>query len=307
MKGLDLAERYFQAFGLPLIERSFPQYCGRIAAGLVGLGSECLGFDDALSRDHDWGGGFCLWLTAADHRLIGGALAALYRELPATFEGVERVTSQWGEGRVGVFETDSFYRRLLGGAGVPETLYDWFRLPENNLAVCTSGRVFHDPLGEFSALRRRLLDFYPDDVMIARVAARCMTAGQAGQYNYLRCLRREDRFAAGYTQMKFCADLMSLIHLVNRRYAPYYKWLLRSTATLPLLGAFTAGRISALVDARTDEERLHLIEELCAAVVSLLQAEGLSDSPSGFLVDHGPAIHDRIADASLRNLNVWAG
>ena len=198
MNGLELAERYFTAYGLPLIRDGFPEYKDRIAAGLVGLGSDCLGFDDEFSRDHDWGPGFCLWLTKADHDRVGSALLEAYNRLPTAFEGYERTTSEWGDRRVGVFEIGALYRRLLGRADAPETLFDWLRLQENNLSVCTSGEVFYDPLGEFSGIRRKLLAFYPDDVRIVKMAARCMVIGQSGQYNYIRSLWRHDYFAAQY-------------------------------------------------------------------------------------------------------------
>lgn len=307
MGGLALAQRYFSSYGLPLLREQFQPYEGRIAAGLVGDGSDCLGFDDELSRDHDWGPGFCLWLNKSDHAQIGQALQRAYESLPKTFEGFERCTSEWGDGRVGVFESGAFYRGFLGRPDVPQTLFEWFRIPEKNLAGCTSGKVFHDPLGEFSGIRQQLLAFYPDDVRIAKIAARCMSAGQSGQYNFLRCLQRQEYFAAQYAQTKFCSDIMSLVYLLNRKYTPYYKWMHRGLAGLPRMGRFLFGKIAALAVARDPEEKKSLIDEICAAVIAALQAEGLSESGSRFLVDHGPLVHEKIRDEVLRKLNVWIG
>ena len=100
---------------------------------------------------------------------------------------------------------------------------------------------------------------------------------------------------------------MSLVHLLNRRYAPYYKWLLRSTGELPLSGAFFVEQISALVLSQVHEEKITTINAICAAVIELLRAEGLSDSSSRFLVDHGSIVHERIVDQTLRSMNVWIG
>jgi len=307
MGGLTLAERYFARHGLPLLREKFQPYEARIAAGLVGDGSDCLGFDDELSMDHDWGPGLCLWLAKPDHDEIGQALQREYESLPKTFEGFERSTSEWGGGRVGVFETGAFYRGFLGRLTVPETSFEWLRIPEKNLAACTSGKVFHDPLGEFSGMRQQLLAFYPDDVRIAKIAARCMSAGQSGQYNFLRCLQRQEYFAAQYAETKFCTDMMSLVYLLNRKYAPYYKWMHRGIADLPRMGYFLFGKIAAMTATRDQEEKKSIIDEICAAAIQEIQAEELSDSISRFLVDHGPVVHKKIRDAGLRKLNVWIG
>lgn len=307
MRGLSIAERYFAAYGLPMIRGVFPREAGRIAAGLVGDGSDCLGFDDAHSRDHDWGPGFCLWLTDEDDQAFGRRLQEEYDRLPQHFAGIRRQTSTWGQGRVGVFAIGAFYRSFIGRRGVPQSLLDWWRIPEKNLAACTSGKVFTDPLGEFSAIRDRLLAFYPEDVRLAKIAARCMAAGQSGQYNFQRCTARGEIFAAQYAETKFCADLMSLVYLLNRQYAPYYKWLHRGLSALPILGRLTAETVSAMTVAREPEKKAGHMAVLCQAVIDQLVAEGLSDSDSRFLADHGPEVHGRIADAELRKINVWAG
>lgn len=307
MTGLELAERYFEHYGDELLDGALAACRERIAVGLAGDGSDCLGFDDEQSRDHDWGPGFCLWLTDADHRALGPALQQRYERLPKSFAGFERTDTEWGAGRIGVLEIGAWYRQHIGFPEGPTTLFEWLSIPEAQLAACTSGRVFHDPLDRFSGIRRRLLAFYPDDVRLAKIAARCMAIGQSGQYNFARVLARGETFAAQYAATKFCNDLMSLAYLLNRRYAPYYKWRHRGLLALPRLGRVAHARIAALAEATDNEEKRAHIDALCAAAIFELQAEGLTDSNSPFLVDHGPLIHARIDDPALRGVSVLVG
>ncbi|WP_404801581.1 DUF4037 domain-containing protein [Bifidobacterium platyrrhinorum] len=90
VSGLRLARAYWKEVGRPMIEAKYPEYAGRIAAGLVGHGSECYGFDDERSRDHDFGPRFCLWLTDEDYAAIGERLQADYDALPRDFRGFVR-------------------------------------------------------------------------------------------------------------------------------------------------------------------------------------------------------------------------
>jgi len=308
MKGLELCERYFHAVGRPMLEARFPGRLDRLAAGLVGDGSECFGFDDLLSRDHDWGPAFCVWLLPEDFRAFGADLQDALAALPAAFEGFgPRLESRWGGDRVGVFEIGRFYRRFIGLDRPPAAPEEWLLLPENALAACTNGRVFLDTPGAFSRFREALLAFYPEDVRRKKIAARCMTMGQAGQYNFPRCVKRGDRFAARYAETKFCADALSMVFLLNRRYTPFYKWMHRAVQDLPVLGAWVHGEIAALLAETEDANKEARIEGICAAVIRELSRQGLSGLRRSFLPEHGPEIQAAIRDDGLRQRNVWVG
>ena len=305
MKGLHLAEAYFTSVGLEMIEAQYSEYKFRIAAGLVGMGSECFGYDDDLSRDHDWGPGFCLWLEENDFRTFGAQLQRSYEALPTIFNGYQRRSSAWGGGRVGVTEIGTFYSAFIGFPREPQTLLKWLVIPEENLAACTNGKVFYDPLGEFSAIRENIRKYYPEDVRLKKIAARCMAAAQSGQYNYARCLKRKDWYSAHCTLVRFCEAALSLVFLLNRQYCPYYKWSRNAAEALPVLGADAARSVDGLVRNDDSRNKLALIEKLCGQLIDVLRQHDLSDSSSDFLLEHGLRVQSRINDQALRQLDVW--
>ncbi len=113
MRGLELARAYYEQCGAEWLRREFPGYVDRIAVGLVGEGSECFGFDDDISTDHDFEPGFCLWITQEDEQAIGFKLMRGYKKLPDTFMGVSRkAVSLFGGGRRGVHGIGEFYEKL---------------------------------------------------------------------------------------------------------------------------------------------------------------------------------------------------
>lgn len=314
MKGLELSERYFNECGAPMLEDKFFQYKHRIAAGLVGDGSECFGFDDEISRDHDWGPSFCLWLEKGDFQAIGRELQSEIDNLPKNFAGFgPRQESTWARARTGVFEIGQFYKRFIGYDHVPPTLQDWRIIPEGNLAVATNGKVFTDPLGEFTAFRNKLNEFYPEDIRLKKIASRCMTIGQAGQYNTMRCVQREEYVAAQWAETKFISDAISMIFLLNHRYRPFFKWMHRAMKTLPTLGSPMYYMMLDLVTVHGGgdhcaiyEKKVAIMDEICQLIIQELVREGLSDSKSKFLLDHGPIVQSRIKDPQIREMDVWA-
>ena len=301
MKGLELAERYYHDVGAAMIAEDFGEMVRRLAVGLAGPGSECFGFDDTVSRDHDWGPGFCIWLTDEDYQSVGPALQAAYERLPAAFLGFgPRRSSPGEEGRVGVRRIRDFYGIYTGLDHPPSTLAQWLALPDAALATCTNGKVFHDPLGDFTHWREALLAFYPEDVRLKKITSCCLKAGQSGQYNFYRSLKRQDGFTARAALIQFCTEAMNLVFLLNRRYAPFYKWLHRAVRDLPVLGNWVYGQIDELIQAADTVDQTELIETISARIIDQLRHQGLSASASDFLLDHAHEVHGHIQDPVLR-------
>jgi tetratricopeptide (TPR) repeat protein len=97
--GLDLCREYYETFGRSMIEEKFPEYAGKIAIGLVGEGSDCFKYDDKLSRDHDWGPDFCMWVTEDTYKQIGSKLQEAYEQLPKEYKGFQRnmTPKEWAD------------------------------------------------------------------------------------------------------------------------------------------------------------------------------------------------------------------
>ncbi len=76
---------FFREVFQPVLESEFPGVLTKLKPGVVGGGSDSLGTDDELSRDHDWGVGRCRLCLPEDEaadkgRAISEALSAAVPE-----------------------------------------------------------------------------------------------------------------------------------------------------------------------------------------------------------------------------------
>lgn len=326
MKGLELSKQYFEEIGKPMLLEKYPEYFKRMAIGLVGQGSECFGFDDELSTDHDFGPGFCIWLNEMDFKEVGFKIMMDYDKLPKEFLGVpERRITPNGGGRVGVLETGQFYQNLIGNRKEPQSLLEWLYIPEGYLATATNGEVFVDNLGEFSHIRGKLLAFYPEDVRKKKIVARAAVMAQSGQYNYARLMKRGEYVAASLAQAEFIKNTISMVHLLNKQYMPFYKWSFRSMTGLPKLKEVQekiqklatmdfqesawqgVTRESYLYQLNKQDKKVELIEEICQLVIKELQEQGLTKRTDDFLENHTMEIMSQIEDSAIRSRHVMEG
>ena len=307
MKGLELSRNYYEQFGRPMLEAQFPELLPFLAVGLFGKGSECFGYDDELSRDHDFEPGFCIFLP--EEEIVGRRqeflLERAYAQLPKEFRGVKRaVMLPVGGARHGVLRTAEFFTKTVGSANGALTTEQWLTLPEQALAETTNGELFFDNWGEVSRIREQLA-FYPEDLRCKRLAGRLLLMAQAGQYNLARCLAHGEPAAAQLAAIEFADSASAAAFLLARRYRPYYKWRFRALRELPRLAGL-ALPLEQILTTPCDTEKLRQIEAICAAVADEARAQGLAETESGDLERLAYAVNDRVRDPELRNMHVLA-
>lgn len=294
--GLELCEDFYREFGIPMIRSRFPLYESMIAVGLVGEGSDCFGFDDEVSRDHDFGPGFCMWLTDQVYDEIGEELQRAYEELPSTYMGITRVTTAKAQKRVGVFRISDFYESLIGLTDVPTTQNQWLFLDDYRLAAATNGKVFRDDLGEFTRIRRGILAYYPEEVRIKKIAREATLMAQAGQYNYLRMFGRGETVTAQIALSEFLKHTMAMIYLLNRRYAPFYKWMHKGMENLAILGEIR-DLLTALAGMPVGDEKIPpTIEIIVAIIIAEMKKQGLTTGDDNYLDHHTEQILHSISE-----------
>ncbi len=306
MKGIDISRAFYEQYGKPMIAEKFPEYINRIAVGLVGHGSECFGFDDEISRDHDFEPGFCLWLTDEDEKSIGFKLFREYSKLPDEFMGLKlKEKSILGSAGKGVMTISDFCRQYTGRDGAPESLEDWLYTPSHYLAEAVNGEVFRDNLGEFTAIRNKIKYGMPDDVRLKKLASCAFMMAQTGQYNYARCLSHGESGAARLALSEFVKNSIETVFLLNKEHMPYYKWTFRAMKALPILKE-CAETLEKLLDTPNSSaiEIQNGIEKFCTDIIDEFKRQGISSSDSDYLESHAYNINERIADHKLRNMSI---
>ena len=310
MRGIELSEQYYETYGKPMLEKEFPQLLDLVACGLTGSGSECFGFDDEVSRDHDFEPGFCIFLPSEDivDRRTAFLLERAYDKLPGEFAGFEKAKIQpVGGRRHGVFRTAEYFLQKAGTADGVLTVGQWLQTPEPALSEAVNGRIFFDGYGEVTRIRSALT-FYPEDIRRKKLAGNLLLMAQSGQYNYQRCLAHGETAAAQLAVFEFVKSTMAAIFLLNRVYQTYYKWSFRSLRQLSRL-SIEAELLEYLITTDNDNnagEKYRVIEGIAADVIDELIGQGLTKADCGDLEKHAYSVNDSIGDSQLRNLHILA-
>ncbi len=311
MKGIELARGFFEQYGKPMLQEKFPEYIDKLAVGLVGQGSERYGFDDETSKDHDFCAGFCIFVNEKTEKEIGFELMTEYRKLPKEFCGVStKEHTRSGSRRYGVITYDDFFMPLLGKNYMKLSAEDYMSIPQNYFADATNGEIFFDNCGTFTGIYNSIKHGMPEDVRLKKISANAALMAQSGQYNYARCLQHGEEGAAVFALTEFVKSTSALIYLLNGKFMPYYKWMLKGLSRFETLGNLSDSLEFLLTAENSREMRVtksEIVENIAFQVINELKKQNLTSSNSDFLEDHAVSVSSRIKDSGIRNLHILYG
>lgn len=309
MKGLELSEKFYNEYGKKMIDDNFSHIKDFLAIGLVGSGSECFGFDDEFSQDHDFEPGFCIFLP--DENFVSEKdafqLERAYSRLPKEFEGYKRnLINPVGGNRHGVIRISDFFESKIGDKNGDVLNKDWFFISEQFLLEATNGKIFLDNFGLMTKIRKKL-EYLPEDVRLKKLAGNILVMAQAGQYNYQRCVKREDTAAAQLAVIEFVNSALKVIFLLNKKYIPYYKWSFRALKELSELSELYYELEYLISSSNTEKEaklKLEIIEKISKLIISELKKQNLTEVSANELELHAYSVNDKIENTETRNLNI---
>ena len=313
--GLGLCKRYYETYVEPMLKKEFAPYLDQMTIGLAGEGSDCFGFDDAISADHDYGPDVCIWLPDEVYDQIGDKLRQAYEELPTEFEGCFRTLSPQGKGRRGVLKASDFYKRLLGTDRYEDI--DFRTVEDSALAASVNGAIFRkakdhketsaNPGDTFEEMRKKLMQGYPEEILFVKIAQAAARFSQCGQYNLARMLKRGDVVSARIMWADCLKEAMRLKHYLSGKYPPHDKWLFKSMLTCENgqeLAAFIEQlelEATDLTDSNIQRTLFDGIEEIARTLAMELYEKGWISDSSSYLDAHVPEL---LLKSSVANLSV---
>jgi hypothetical protein len=274
LRGAELARAFFTEVVEPLVSQTVPGL--PYAAARLGSGSDVLGLDDAMSRDHDWGCRLTLLVdedardqVARISRMLEGRLPERFGEFPVRFPVTwdSSVTHKVHVATVADFAASRLGVDPTGGLSV----LDWLSLTGQSVLEVTAGPVFTDRTRALASVRA-MLAWYPPDVERYVLAAGwrrvCQALPMMG-----RTAEAGDELGSRLLSAGLAADLVWLAFGLSRRWAPYAKWRGTVFRSLPV-----AARLGPLIDRAAApgwREREDALAAACEVLLDVQRERGL--------------------------------
>jgi hypothetical protein len=269
MKTLEMCQAFWREVGLPLFQRALPQIVECAAAGLA-IDSAAIGWDDDLSRDHDWGPRFDLFVPEASLAENGELIRNVLRRLPREFRGTRTVPCR-------SFSFEGQFDHVFGEPIPPREPRGWFRVPEFGLFDATKVTFFHDPSGEGRKRKESFPSHYPDPVMNLRLAACCYSVSQS-RGHMERMINRGFQTGAIVPLGVWVHNVHLICFQLNRRFAPFYKWIPRLLPELKVLVPEIISHLDA-IQRLSWLERLDICQEVEGVIGMCLRKRGVVQYP----------------------------
>lgn len=235
--GIKLSRFFYHEVVKPIMERNFPDL--KYSAALIGWGSEVLGYDTPISRDHHWGPRMMLFLGEKDLPRFGDEInQTLADNLPYEFMGYStnysepepngvrhliKITKGPVDHMIRIATIGEFFKVRLGvDPSKKITVTDWLTFPQQRLLVLTGGAVYHDGLGTLEKIRTKF-KYYPRDVWLYMLAAQWTKISQEEAF-VGRAGDVGDELGSQVIAARLVREIMKLCFLMEQQYAPYSKW-----------------------------------------------------------------------------------
>ncbi len=274
---IAISREFFETIVYPILQEHFPAETAQTAFGVFGYGSEALGLDDEYSRDHHWG----LRIDALMPDDIFQArrqeiLETVQQKLPESYKGHSLRQAHLSGAGLAPDSLSGFLQRTIGMNHAPTTAAEWLSIPEEDIIHVINGEVWHDPLGQFTAVRNVFLNYYPEPVRLRRIAHWCRYFSGMGTYALKRAMLRNNEFYA-VTRFSNAIRLgVQLAFLLDRRYFPYDKWLMAFFDRLPRMAEPLRPLVGEAVRLSTPYERkLELLHQISDVLDETMVADGI--------------------------------
>ncbi|MFW6269111.1 MAG: DUF4037 domain-containing protein [Bacillota bacterium] len=240
IKGLELNQGYYYDIVKPLLEKYFPEL--EYSAGLIGYGSDVLGYDTPVSMDHNWGPRLNIFLNEENlvkkkkiNELLRKKLPYEYKGFPTNFtdprtdntQRMDKINKGEVNHLIQIFSVGEFLHQIIGIGSIDKiSLIDWLKIPEQGLVEITSGEVFYDGLNKLNKVRD-FFQFYPEDIFKIKLAGLWNSISQEEAF-IGRNIDLGEEIGVRLISSRIVNYLIKICFYLEKTYPLYSKWFTKA-------------------------------------------------------------------------------